>query len=172
MKQQRLKRCGTICVKYIFDVPHLLLVRGKRSKIWSLPKGCIDEGETELDCAYRETLEEAGIHVDLNYFSTRITINHNVYFVVLIQHNPKLRIRDKGEVDKVNWMTLDEIRGLECNKDLRSILQYPQRKFNFHQCLVDVLKLDSLPSSQTIPLPTHIVKPLPTILSFDPPPGL
>lgn len=146
-KQPRLKRCGTICIKYIFDVAHILIVRGKRSRIWSLPKGCINEGESENLCAQRETLEESGLFVDLNEFQMRVCINHNVYFVVIIKDHPKLKIRDKDEVDKVNWMTLNEIRYLECNKDLRSILQYPQRKFNFHMQLADVLKLDSLSSS-------------------------
>lgn len=140
----RLKRCGTICVKYIFDVPHVLLVRGKKSHIWSLPKGCINDGESEMACAVRETLEETGISVELNAESTRVVINHNVYFVVMIQHNPKLKIRDRSEIDKVNWMTLNEIRTLDCNKDLRSILQYPCRKFSFHYNLVDVLKLNEL----------------------------
>jgi len=140
----RLKRCGIICVKNIFNVPHLLVVRGKKSKIWSLPKGCINEGETEAHCAQRETFEETGLHLDIYTDTPRININHNIYFVIPISFNPKLKIRDRAEIDKVNWLTLDEIRLLECNKDLRSILQYPQRKFNFHSSLVQLLKMDEV----------------------------
>jgi ADP-ribose pyrophosphatase YjhB (NUDIX family) len=141
---KRLKRCGTICVKNIFNIPHVLVVRGKRSKIWSLPKGCINEGESEQQCAERETLEETGIHVEIKPENVKININHNVYFLLQMNYNPKLRIRDRGEVDKVNWMTLSEIRGLDCNKDLRSILQYPHRKFSFHYHLVDILRLNEI----------------------------
>lgn len=140
-KEKRIKRCGCICVKYIFGAAHVLVVRGKRSRIWSLPKGCINEGESEIDCAQRETLEETGLAVELQQDHQRICINHNVYFLVLVTSHLKLRTRDKEEVDKVNWMTIDELRTLECNKDLRSILQYPNRKFTFHTMLEDVLQL-------------------------------
>ena len=146
-KQPRLKRCGTICVKYIFNVAHILIVRGKRSRIWSLPKGCINQGETEIQCAQRETLEESGLSIDLNDLTLRVCINHNVYFVVIIKDHPKLKIRDKDEIDKVSWMTLNEIKTLECNKDLRSILQYPKRRFNFHNQLIDILKLETFQNS-------------------------
>ncbi len=146
-KFPRLKRCGTICVKYIFDAAHILVVRGKRSQIWSLPKGCIDAGETELQCAQRETLEEAGLNLDLSENNLRVTINHNVYFIVIITTHPKLKTKDRAEIDKVNWMTLEEIKGLQCNKDLRSILQYPMKKFSFHNILHNILRLNTLEDS-------------------------
>ena len=144
-KEKRTKRCGTICIKYIFNVPHMLLVRGKRTKIWSLPKGCINEGESEYVCAQRETFEESGLLLELNGSHPRICINHNIYFVVLINHHSKLKIRDKTEIDKVNWMTLEEIKALECNKDLRSIMQYPNRRFAFHGILDTYLAFESSP---------------------------
>jgi 8-oxo-dGTP pyrophosphatase MutT (NUDIX family) len=141
---KRIKRCGTICVKYIFGTPHILVVRGKKTRIWSLPKGCIDPGESELACAHRETLEEAGLFVELTPGNVRVCINHNVYFLAFIYHHNKLKIRDRCEIDKVHWMTLQELRDLECNKDLRSILQYPTRQFHFHYLLQQPLHLDKL----------------------------
>lgn len=143
-KFPRLKRCGTICVKYIFDAAHILVVRGKKSQIWSLPKGCINDGETELQCAQRETQEEAGLNLDLSENNLRVTINHNVYFIVIITTHPKLKTKDRAEIDKVNWMTLEEIKGLQCNKDLRSILQFPMKRFSFHNILYNVLRLNTL----------------------------
>ena len=142
----KLKRCGVICVKTIFGVPHLLLVRGKKSKIWSLPKGCMQDGESELECAQREMMEETGVSVRIDTnVHPRIMINHNVYFLLLLHHTPKLKIRDRGEVDKVNWISLTELRDtqMDCNKDLRSIMQYPTRKFAFHALLLDALQLAS-----------------------------
>jgi 8-oxo-dGTP pyrophosphatase MutT (NUDIX family) len=141
---KRIKRCGTICIKYIFGTPHVLVVRGKKTRIWSLPKGCIDPGESELACAHRETLEEAGLFVELTPTNARVCINHNVYFLAFIHHHSKLKIRDRCEIDKVHWMTLSELRDLECNKDLRSILQYPNRQFHFHYLLQQPLQLDKL----------------------------
>ena len=145
---KRIKRCGTICIKYIFGVPHLLVVRGKQSHIWSLPKGCINTNESEVDCAQRETLEETGLHIQIKSCNPRVSINHNVYFVITILNHPKLRIRDKAEVDKVHWMSLAEIKELDCNKDLRSILSYPERKYSFHSILKDALKLDMFAQEQ------------------------
>lgn len=154
--RKRLKRCGTICVKSIFGQVNLLVVRGKRSHIWSLPKGCINEGEEEWRCAQRETQEETGLWVEIRPDThARVCINHNVYFVYQVSSNhAKLQSRDHAEIDKVSWMTLEELRNFECNKDLRSILQYPTRKFGFHHLLRDVLQLDTLrpvtPSSSEV----------------------
>lgn len=145
-KQPRLKRCGIICIRNIFNVPHVLIVRGKRSHIWSLPKGCINQNETEIECAQRETMEETGLNINITSSCPRVAINHNVYFVVMIDFNPKLKTRDVHEIDKVSWMTLQEIQELQCNKDLRSILQYPKRKFSFHNALIEPLQLDKFVS--------------------------
>ena len=150
-KRQRLKRCGTICIKFMFGIPHILVVRGAVSHIWSLPKGCMNPGESEMDCAMRETIEETGLVVPLDHTHRRVCINHNVYFVTMITHHEKLRIQDKHEVDKVHWLTLQELRGLPCNKDLRSILEYPRKRFHFHSLLEDVLQLS--PNNPIVAIP-------------------
>jgi len=141
---KNIKRCGTICVKNIFGAMHLLVVRGKATKIWSLPKGSINEGESELSCAQRETLEETGLFLPLSS-NQRVCINQNVYFIVPIARHTKLKIRDKNEVDKVNWITLPDLKTLECNKDLRSILATQETPVNrstlstlFHSLMIAV----------------------------------
>jgi ADP-ribose pyrophosphatase YjhB (NUDIX family) len=148
---KRMKRCGMICVKQMFKVPHVLVVRGATSHIWSLPKGCMNEGETEVECATRECFEETGLRLILDDSHHRININHNIYFVVPLEQHGKFKIHDKNEVDKVCWMTLNELKQVDCNKDLRSILQYPAKKFLFHTTLYDILGLQSLITSPMIP---------------------
>jgi len=142
-RKSRVKRCGVIAVKYMFDVPHILVVRGAISHIWSLPKGCINEGESELACAIRETVEETGLVMPITEQHVKVIINHNVYYVILVTQHGKFRIQDKNEVDKVHWMSLPELRTVECNKDLRSILQFPQKKFTFHLQLDELLGLNT-----------------------------
>jgi len=39
-----------------------ILIVAQRNNVWSLPKGHIDEGETELEAAVREIYEESGIN--------------------------------------------------------------------------------------------------------------
>ncbi|KAA0159498.1 hypothetical protein FNF28_05855 [Cafeteria roenbergensis] len=41
----------------------VLLVQSYRGKSWGLPKGKINEGETELQCAIREVAEETGVDI-------------------------------------------------------------------------------------------------------------
>lgn len=53
-----LKSCGILIVRGDPLSEFLLMKHPKR---WDLPKGHIDDGETELECALRETWEETGI---------------------------------------------------------------------------------------------------------------
>lgn len=53
-----LKSCGVLIVRGSPIAEFLLMKHPKR---WDLPKGHIDDGETELECALREMWEETGI---------------------------------------------------------------------------------------------------------------
>ncbi|MEK7487451.1 MAG: NUDIX domain-containing protein [Planctomycetota bacterium] len=69
MKQ--VKSCGFLIFREHPEKSFLLL---KNSNRWDLPKGHLDEGETELDCAFRELSEETGIPREL------IEIDKDFYF--------------------------------------------------------------------------------------------
>lgn len=56
-----LKSCGVLIVRGS-PVKEFLLM--KHPKRWDLPKGHIDDGETEVECALREMWEETGISKD------------------------------------------------------------------------------------------------------------
>ena len=43
-----------------------LLIKNKRSANWGFPKGHIEEGESELETAVRETWEETSLRVDVD----------------------------------------------------------------------------------------------------------
>jgi len=55
---EKVKSCGVICFTQTKQ-PSFLLMR--RSHHYDLPKGHIEPGETELQCALRELFEETGI---------------------------------------------------------------------------------------------------------------
>jgi 8-oxo-dGTP pyrophosphatase MutT (NUDIX family) len=108
------------------------VVKGKqRPGIWSLPKGRIQDQETEEECAIRELYEETGIRLDTVANLPRIVIGRNVYFISYInKYNLQtFNIIDKKEVEEVSWKTIYELRNMICNKDIRHILQYPD---SFH----------------------------------------
>ena len=56
-----LKSCGVLILRGS-PVKEFLLM--KHPKRWDLPKGHIDDGETEVECALREMWEEPGISKD------------------------------------------------------------------------------------------------------------
>jgi len=58
--------CGCCVIKFINDVPFVLLVRPFANKdVWGIPKGHLDTNETFQNCAIRETLEETGINAQI-----------------------------------------------------------------------------------------------------------
>ena len=58
---RRLKSCGVILFR---REPVLSFLLMKHADRWDLPKGHVDAGETDLDCALREMEEETGLSRD------------------------------------------------------------------------------------------------------------
>lgn len=54
------------CDSFILDdTGRVLLIRRSDNKLWALPGGCQDLGETPAECAIRETKEETGYDVEI-----------------------------------------------------------------------------------------------------------
>lgn len=58
---EKVKSCGFIIYR---NQPQRSILLMKHPKRWDLPKGHVDEGETNLECALRELQEETGIERD------------------------------------------------------------------------------------------------------------
>jgi diadenosine hexaphosphate hydrolase (ATP-forming) len=62
----RIEQAGGIAVRRQDNQWSVLLVRSKKDpSVWIFPKGHIEPGESAIDAARRETLEEAGVDGDL-----------------------------------------------------------------------------------------------------------
>lgn len=134
------KRGGIIFLKKneSFNDTQFLVVRGKDSGIWSFPKGRMDENENEEVCAIREVYEETGIVISSLEGKDRLKIGRNTYFIIYVDTIDEYRefnIRDTYEVDIVEWKSFSELKSLSCNKDIRSVITYPEKKFNYHNLL-------------------------------------
>lgn len=111
------------------SVTEIIIVKGRLSRIWSLPKGRINNSisESEYECASREVFEETGINLSPDIIATlpRINIGKNIYFIHYVNSNTlfNFSIRDLHEVCEVGWKSLASIRLLNCNKDIRSLLK-------------------------------------------------
>lgn len=125
------KRCGVILVSLGDNTldTKLLVVRGLCSGIWSLPKGKIDNNESEEICATRELYEETGIKLDSNSLVKlpKIKIGNNIYYILYTDDilYREFKIHDVNEIDQVLWKTLEELHTMVCNKDIRAILKNP-----------------------------------------------
>ena len=57
--------CGAVVFRDIRGEVRYLLIKNKRSAHWGFPKGHIEKGETKKETAYREVLEETGVHINI-----------------------------------------------------------------------------------------------------------
>ena len=143
-EEKRQIRSGVIFIIENSDVEKVkfLVVKGQRKNgnegIWSLPKGRASyEGENPETCAIREVYEETGIKLSTLSGLLMFKISHNIYYKYITTDTEfsEFHIQDVSEVEKVEWKTIAELRNLNCNKDLRSILLYPTKNFTYHKCL-------------------------------------
>jgi len=136
--QDNVRRSGVIFLsKTTLDLK-LLVVKGKLSGIYSFPKGRHNNSyESNEECAIREVYEETGIKLNHNDIENShiCKIGRNTYFILESCENKynNFRINDTNEVCEVAWKTISELKELICNKDIRNILQYPSKKFRYHE---------------------------------------
>ncbi len=81
MPLPKLKSCGVLVFRDSSRESFLLMKHPDR---WDLPKGHVDEGETEMQCAMRELLEETGIKA--SQIEIDSTYRYESHYVV---HTPR-----------------------------------------------------------------------------------
>lgn len=98
----------------------LLAVKETRNRGWWLPAGLVEQGETFVQAAHREVMEEAGIRVDLKGV---LRVEHSVYgptqarmrvifFAVPLDPNHPVKKKKDKESEEACWVTLDELKAL------------------------------------------------------------
>ena len=118
---------------------HLLIVYGRHSEKWSVPKGSLEEGEGYLEGALREIREETGLKLQpcsisqLEYWA----VNHaRLYLLQVDQKQPKLKTRDDEEIINAMWLDMTDLDELErikdsSNKMLLAVLRKLSYSLNF-----------------------------------------
>jgi len=87
--------------------------------LWSLPKGHVEDGETEPETARREVAEETGIHgevigklgtIDFWFVADGRRVHKTVHHYLLVATDPEEQLSDAdAEVSEVAWVPVDEI---------------------------------------------------------------
>lgn len=130
------KSCGAIVYRKVDGVVQFLLIHQTLGH-WTFPKGHVEEGETELETAHREILEETGISVSFDegfrvvntYSPKQDTMKDVIFFLaqpVGGKETPQL-----SEVSDVRWLTCIEAA---------AIITYPSDRAVFKKA-VDYIKV-------------------------------
>ena len=130
IKSKRRKCCGGI----IFNIDqkrkniYILVVLGRLSKKWGLPKGGIERNETYEKCAIREIKEETGLDYNECDLKERIKI-HSTYYYMILKKSKKIGSGpiDKREIAKIKWIPINYIKELnkhnKVNRELRDLVK-------------------------------------------------
>ena len=105
------KACGCIVIN-----DGKVLIEKQLSGFYGFPKGHIENGESEEECAYRETLEEVGVKARINS-NLRFTINYIVhgnipkevvFFISFLDGSSDIHIQE-DEVEDAFWIDVDKV---------------------------------------------------------------
>lgn len=104
---------GTIILDESLE--HMVIVYGKCADKWSLPKGHIEENESYMQAALRETREETGLDLQLEvnvlpYITSKRTV---LYLVILPMSLTAFNVIDKNEIGYATWYPLIDLPSLK-----------------------------------------------------------
>lgn len=123
------KSCGCILFKEIREEYFVLLVHHNLGH-WGIPKGHVENGETEEETAVREVYEETGVRTAvvpgfremITYSPKSNVVKDVIFFIGEIKGGsvtPQL-----SEVDEVAWINTDESLRLITRKNERNLLEH------------------------------------------------
>lgn len=118
------------------DHGHILMVHEEDNgiKVWNQPAGHVEVGESLVEGALRETLEETRYEVELTglvgIYQTKSPIS-GLHYVRVCFAARALRLVENApldaDIEEVRWLPIDEVLGGD----------YPLRHPSVHQCLAD-----------------------------------
>ncbi len=119
----------------------MVLVHRRHPKLWALPKGTPDAGETLEETALRETREETGLEVELEaplrsisyaFVRSRTRFHKTVHFFLMRPVGGDLSQHDH-EFDEVRWFQLEEALEIMTHATERGVVEDAARMIAKHQ---------------------------------------
>lgn len=109
------RSCGVLPYRLVNGQQEFLLVFEAFSKCWSLPKGHMEAGETEVETALRELFEETGLTATLDtsrsasieYAISGVARKQVVFYLGKVHGEPRAR---EGEIESFKWATHEQLK--------------------------------------------------------------
>lgn len=109
------KSCGVLPYRVTDRGREYLIVYEHYSQCWSLPKGHMEAGESEVQTAQRELFEETGltavidpsVSAAIEYPISSISRKQVLFFPGQVQGTPRTR---EGEIERFKWVTAEELK--------------------------------------------------------------
>lgn len=123
------------------DMDQVVLVKGwKKGANWSFPRGKINKGEKDLDCAIREVYEETGFDIreanlvkdenDVKYIEITMREQHmRLYVFRDVPRDAHFEPRTRKEISKIDWYKLSDLPTLKKNKNDEGLAVANANKF-------------------------------------------
>jgi len=121
--------CGAVIYRSNGNNTMYLLLKHLRSGHWSFAKGHIDPGETEVETAEREILEETGLAItvdtafrcEIKYSPKKDVMKDVIYFVAA---SPTAKITcPPDEIEGFLWLPLEEASKQLTYQECRDVLK-------------------------------------------------
>jgi 8-oxo-dGTP pyrophosphatase MutT (NUDIX family) len=131
LRTARATSAGGVVHRTVDGRPQVLLVHRRSPRLWALPKGTPDSGETIEETALRETREETGIEVavqrrlqSIRYFFVRgsTRFHKTVHFFLMQPIGGAIEHHD-AEFDEVRWTDLEEALAILNHATERSVVE-------------------------------------------------
>lgn len=109
------RSCGVLPYRWVDGRREFLLVFESYSQCWSLPKGHMEAGETEVQTALRELLEETGLTARLDtrhsaaisYPISSYARKEVLFYLGEVSGEPRAR---PGEIDRYIWVNARQMQ--------------------------------------------------------------
>lgn len=131
LRNARATSAGGVVHRSVEGRIEILLVHRRSPRLWALPKGTPDAGETLEETALRETREETGIAVEIEaplrsirYFFVRgsTRFHKTVHFFLMRPTGGSIDEHD-AEFDEVRWTDAHEAVALLTHATERSVVE-------------------------------------------------
>jgi 8-oxo-dGTP pyrophosphatase MutT (NUDIX family) len=131
LRTARATSAGGVVHRAVDGRLQVLLVHRRSPRLWALPKGTPDSGETVEETALRETREETGINVEIDrqlrsirYFFVRgsTRFHKTVHFFLMRPIGGSTDDHD-SEFDEVRWVDLEEALAILNHATERSVVE-------------------------------------------------